>query len=136
MISSERVEKVKKGVKKISKLSLRQPILFITILFFILFLWDLILLPFSKKTKIITVKLKSSSNLIGQFRSPTMSYILVDENGDNYTYDYNGLLQNMGLQKTRYKEYFNIHENDKIKITYFGFFTRSILDIEELPSEK
>ena len=127
-------ERIKMGVKKLSKLSYSQPMIFIVILLFILFLWDLIFLPFTKRTKIITLKLKSTSNLIGQFRSPTMSYIIVDENGDNYTYDYNGLLQRVGVQKTRYKEYFKIGENDKIKITYFGIFTRSILDIEKIES--
>ncbi len=126
------IEKVKHGVKKVNRFYYQQPLLFLALLFIIIFLWDLILLPFTKKEKVITISLKETSNTYGRYRSLTMNYVLVDENGDNYNYDYNGLLQKLGIQKTRYAEYLKLKEGDQVKITYYGLFMRSILDIKKM----
>ena len=126
------IGKVKSHVSKVNRFYYEQPLLFIVLFFVIIFLWDLILLPFTKKSKVITIKFKSSSNTLGRYRSLTMNYVLVDENGDNYNYDYNGLLQKLGLQTTRYTEYFDLKEGDKVKITYYGLFMRSILDVDKV----
>ncbi len=125
-------KKIEHSFKKVNRFYYEKPLLFLIILLVVIFIWDLILLPFTKKSKIITIQYKNSSNMVGRFRSLTMNYVIADENGDNYTYDYNGLLQKLNIQKTRYYEYFNFKEGDKVKVTYYGLFSRSILEIEKV----
>jgi hypothetical protein len=119
-------------MKKAADFYGRKPIISLIIILIIIIFFDLIILPFTKKSKMITIQFKNSTNYSGRYRSPTMNYVLVDEMGDNYTYDYNGLLQILKLQKTRYNEYLTLKEGDRVKVTYYGIFTKSILDIEKV----
>lgn len=125
-------KQLQKHVKKATTFYDRRPIISLIILLIIIIFFDLIILPFTKKNKVITIQFKNSTNYSGRYRSPTMNYVLVDEMGDNYTYDYNGLLQMLKLQTTRYNEYLTLKEGDRVKVTYYGIFTKSILDIEKV----
>ncbi len=123
---------IKKHINKATDFYSRKPIISLIILLIILILWDLIILPFTKKSKVITVKVKTTSNMVGRYRSATMNYVIVDENGTNYTYDYNYLLQLLKLQTGRYNDYFDIKEGSQMKVTYYGLVTHTILDVEKV----
>jgi hypothetical protein len=123
---------IKKHINKAVDFYARKPIISLIILLIILILWDLIILPFTKKSKVITVKVKTTSNMVGRYRSATMNYVIVDENGTNYTYDYNYLLQLLKLQTGRYNDYFDIKEGSQMKVTYYGLVTHTILDVEKV----
>ncbi len=123
---------IKKHINKAANFYSRKPIISLIILLIILILWDLIILPFTKKSKVITVKVKTTSNMVGRYRSATMNYVIVDENGTNYTYDYNYLLQLLKLQTGRYNDYFDIKEGSQMKVTYYGLVTHTILDVEKV----
>ncbi len=123
---------IAKHVKKAADFYQQNTILSLIILVIIIILWDILILPFTKKTKVITVQLKSTSNRVGRYRSYTMNYVLVDEDGNNYTYDYNGILQILKLQKGRYNDYFSIKEGSQLKVTYYGLISHSILEVSKV----
>ncbi len=110
-------------------------------IFFLIFLYYFILflnLFLTKKEKIITIKSNIHKNrpiFISRYGRLFKYYntdIINDENNIKYYYNNDFLFNALNIQKINDLDIVNLKEGNKIKITYYGLFRNTILNVSLL----
>lgn len=112
-------------------------LLLLTIIIFIFFFTFIlyIIYIFTKKSKIITIKNITPYQYYsrkGIKFSLTNKYTIYDENNVNYHLEYLYLPTIIGIQKINPSIISSLKNNDKVRITYYGFLDNYILNIEKI----
>jgi hypothetical protein len=110
----------------------KNPYLQLVLLIIIILLLSLLYTYATKREAIITIKEKKDTYISSSRYTASNNYMIIDTNNNYYVYDYAYLLQAIGLQKKRYADSFDLKNNDKIKITYYGIFQKYLLDFEKI----
>lgn len=120
-----------KSYKENTLLLLLTIIIFIFFFAFILY----IIYIFTKKSKIITIKnitpYQYNSRKAKKI-SLTNQYTIYDENNVNYHIEYLYLPTIIGIQKINPSIISSLKNNDKVRVTYYGFLDNDILNIEKI----
>lgn len=108
-------------------------IIIIFIFFFTFILY--IIYIFTKKSKIITIKNITPyqyNSKKAKIFSLTNQYTIYDENNVSYHLEYLYLPTLIGIQKINPLIISSLKNNDKVRITYYGFLDNDILNIEKI----
>lgn len=109
-------------------------ITFLVILFFVVFFLNNILVYFTKKSKMITIKevIPLHRINIGRRSIPIAirpSYVIRDDEDNRYLYKYRSRL--VGIQTADPAKIAALKPGDRIQLTYYGLITPSVIDIDQ-----